>query len=813
MFLNKKKTAYFISVLFLAAVTALFSSYLLSKKNSFSNDLKLLFKCTSSSIACDDLIFDSNSENRRYISLNINGYVSNLNIYLSKLADKEIPIGIYEINGKRADFVGAAVMPPGKYYVNLTINRFFSNLAIYIKNPESYGHIRKITVNESIFNKYFLIKFFVFFVFTSFILFHLIFNIRMMYETIFKYKYIIAFVIVAFAVIFELNGSSIAMWQLSVDSIKKESVLIGKPRWIRTDEWRVYTPILLSQTLSDYKYFNGVLRGTKTDMFLFYAQPVKNVMSVFRPFLCGFLVLDQAKGLSFYWVARIVSLFLVSLMFFMVITGNKKLLSGLGSLMITFAPAVQWWISPIGIAEMLIFGQLAILMLYQYMHNNNFLKRFLFLFVIYVCSGGYILVLYPAWQVPFTYVFAGIALWVILENRKQCSIKLKDFLSILFFISLLMISLLYIYNKSSDTIYSLMHTVYPGKRFENGGGLLFELFQSWGNIFFSFKDLIENSNVCEKAAFIDFFPLGIILSCWVIFKEKIKDMFLIIITVCSVFLGFWCLAGVPNFVADITFMKMSPVHRMLVVFGFSNILLLIRALSLVKTKIKYNIIISVLLSAAAVYASISVYGQYLNPVMIFIITALSFLIFLCGLNIKYFKTFAVAAVLTVLAGGLFVNPLQSGTAGVNETPLAEAIRKIDQSKRGLWMAEGASFYISNYIVMQGAAAVNSTNTYPNTQLWRKFDKDGEYESVYNRYCHILISINREKSKEKFQLMQFDVMKINLQPDDLAVLNVDYIITRNDLSKLNGDNIIFTEKYSGVYYKIFEVERLLEKNEK
>ncbi len=813
MYLNKKKTAYFISVLFLSALTALFSAYLLSKKNTFANDLKLLFNCSGLLIAHDNIVVASNAANRRYIPLNINGYVSNLNVYFSKIADKEIPIIIYEINGNRADFVGSAVMPAGKYYVNLTVNRFFSNLAIYIKNQNCYEDIGKITVNESVFNKYFLMKFFILFIFVCFIFAHLIFNIRTMYEKIFKYKYIIAFAFVAFAVIFELNGSSLAMWQFSVDSIKKETVLIGKPRWIRTDEWCVYTPILLSQTFSGYKYFNGILRGTKTDMFLFYAQPVKNAMSVFRPFLCGFFVFDAPKGLAFFWAARIAALFVVSFAFFMMITGNKKMLSLTGTLLVTFAPAVQWWFTPNGIAEMLIFGQLAVLMIYRYVSDNVISKRLIYLAVIFICCGAYALTVYPPWQIPFAYVFISAALWVIFENKHKCKIGFYDAAAVSFFALFLIVCFFYIYNKSADTIYSLMHTVYPGKRFENGGGQLFGLFQSWGNIFFSFKDFIKNSNMCEKAAFIDFFPLGIILSCWVIFKEKIKDMFLIIMTVCSVFLGFWCVAGVPNFIADITFMKMSPAHRTLVVFGFINILVLIRALSLIKTKIKYNVFMSVLFTAAAVYASVYVYGQYLNTVMIFIITVLSFIIFLAGLNIKHFKFFASAAVLTVLAGGLFVNPVQSGTAGVNETPLAAAIRKIDLSKRGLWMTEGTNFNIPNYIIMQGAAAVNSTNTYPNTQLWRKFDKDGKYENIYNRYCHVLTSISCENPKDKFQLMDFDVIQINLQPGDLAVLDVDYILTKNDLSKFNAKDIRFKEIYSDVYYKIFEVERVLNKNEK
>ncbi|MDD5022394.1 MAG: hypothetical protein PHR82_09750, partial [Endomicrobiaceae bacterium] len=627
---QKKAIVYYIICLVISVVIALTLSYSISKKNNFSIDFKLLLNSKKQTISYKDLDFQIDNQNNKYIFINVNGYVGNINIYFKHLIDKESGLRIYNIiNNENINFISSAIISQKLFYKSITIDNSFSDLALLMSDTENYDNIKKITVNESIYNKYFLIRFLLIFIVVFFIFSHFIFNIKLMYEKIYKYKYLIGFSVVVFAVVFELNGSSLAMWQYSTDSICKESVLIGKPRWLRGDEWCVYTPILFSQNISDYKYFNDILRGTKTDMFLFYAQPVKNVMSVFRPFLSGFLIFDMARGLAFYWTAKIVSLFLLSLMFFMMLTNNKKLLALLGAIMVTFAPAVQWWFTPNGMVEMLIFGQLSILMLYKYMDNNNFIRRFLYLSAIFICCGGYALTVYPPWQIPFAYVFAGVALWVILENRKQCSIKLKDFLSILFFLLLLIISLLYIFNKSADTIYALMHTVYPGKRFETGGGMIGELFQSWGNIFFSIKDVLPVSNVCERSSFIDLFPIGLILSLWVIFKEKTKDRLLIILLACVVLVGLWCVAGVPKLFAEISLMRMSPANRTLVVFGFVNVMLLIRALSLVKTSMKYNkiIIISTVLTVVAVSCAVSVYGHYLTLGMILIIAVLSLIIF------------------------------------------------------------------------------------------------------------------------------------------------------------------------------------------
>ena len=98
--------------------------------------------------------------------------------------------------------------------------------------------------------------------------------------------------------------------------------------------------------------------------------------------------------------------------------------------MITLAPIVQWWFAVNGIAEIFIFGELAIILLDKYMRNNNLKKRILYLAGLIICAGGYLLVFYPAWQIPIFYVFLALAIWVIVKNRKEFKINYKDVISI-----------------------------------------------------------------------------------------------------------------------------------------------------------------------------------------------------------------------------------------------------------------------------------------------------------------------------------------------------------------------------------------------
>ena len=70
----------------------------------------------------------------------------------------------------------------------------------------------------------------------------------------------------------------------------------------------------------------------------------------------------------------------------------------------------------------------------------------------------------------------------------------------------------------------------------------------------------------------------------------------------------------------------------------------------------------------------------------------------------------------------------------------------------------------------------------------------KYIEVYNRYAHIDVVINKEKTI--FTLVQPDLFKLEITPQDLCKLNVDYVISQADISEYNIKNkISFKEVYN------------------
>ena len=240
-------------------------------------------------------------------------------------------------------------------------------------------------------------------------------------KQLFCYRYLIGIIIFMVCVGLELHGSSLNIWlQWLPGGQQNNELIFGKLRAIRSDEWAVFTPLTLAQRynpLGAYSYFSTIVRGGITDCFIVYGQPVWNPMMIFRIFQVGFLFLTAGQGMAFFWVGRGIVLFLISVEMGILLTNGNKFLSVAFAAMMLFAPMVQWWYAINGLVEMLIAGQLAVFAVYQYMRTTRYFIRFLLTLALVWCGGTYILTFYPAWMVPFAYVWLVLLISVILKIK------------------------------------------------------------------------------------------------------------------------------------------------------------------------------------------------------------------------------------------------------------------------------------------------------------------------------------------------------------------------------------------------------------
>ena len=647
-----------------------------------------------------------------------------------------------------------------------------------------------------------------------FVSMHFIIPLKDMYEFIYKKRFIIAICLLLLVVVLGYSGSSINMYDIYVPSDGTENTeVLGKSRGIRSDEWAVNTPLVFLQNMDEDKtlpYTSSIVRGTDTDMFTVIHSPVLDILTIGKPFTIGYLFGNRV-GLSFWWYGRLIALMLVSFEFCMILTKKKKLLSLCGMLMISLAPAVQWWFSNF-LPDLLIFGQLAIVSIVKFIETTNLKQKILSAIGFGISGVAYIFSFYPAWMVPFGYVFLAIFIWVIWQHRKTYKINKRDVIIICITILLMGLLGLRYYLLSSETLHAVLNTSYPGQRFEVGGDGIVNIFGYVYNIFTPYK---ETLNPSESSTMISFYPIPMIIALIYMFRNKKGYSFIIPLTLVGILFSIWTFVETNETFAKITLLYMVKAKRITVPLSLIQTYLMLYVLSRIDKNdkmVKENIakVLAFVGTIAIMYLALQQAPEgYIGPFLgcvagIFVLTAFYLLFNLKEENKNKLIAFLIAF---SIVGGIAVNPVIKGVDIMYEKPLAQKVQEIvAEDSEALWIVDSYGFPIPNYIVANGARTINSTNYYPNedmlyTLIGDEKEKE-EIKEIYNRYAHI--SIDLIKDETHLELLGADHFKIYLNYKQLKDLNVTYILSSRDLEGFSDDSINLEKIYSENSMNIYKV---------
>ena len=633
------------------------------------------------------------------------------------------------------------------------------------------------------FQKYFSIDRFLILSFTvDFCFFHLIFDIKKMYSFIYKKRYIIGLIILVFITIRGLHGSSIYAWDVIIQpnhKTKGSGVLIGILRLIRGDEYFVTTPHIISQIHTHFSNISNLLMGKNSLVTLFPMLPTYNISVICNIFNLPYLVLPFENAFALSWYSKLFVIFFANFEMLMLITKKNKLYSLMGATMIACSPVCSWW----SIIPILAWGPLAILILNLFLNENSKILKLCYTIFFSLIGINYIMLLYPAWQVPFGYVFLCLAIWILYENRTKLNIKQLFYLVLSI---LLMLAVIYcVISESYEILILLNSTVYPGERFIVGGYGYEKLFNYLVNIFFP---CIPFDNPCEYSDFISFFPIPIILTiknAYVNIKNKkaTNDILYILLAIATIILLIWNFIKIPSIFAKISLLSFSTPERSNIVIGYICILFLVRTMSLYekdnitkKTKF-FSLFVSILTVTLGMLLINRSFGNFVKLyIIIIILLVFTSIMYLILINSKKAnKYLAVILILVSLFAGGTINPISKGLDVITEKPFAKEVRKIvNINPKSKWLVIDSNYAIPNYLIANGASTINSTNYYPNMDLWKKLDKNGKYSEIYNRYSHILVSLTLDETS--FKLIQNDCIKLILNVNDLNKIKVDYIVT-------------------------------------
>jgi hypothetical protein len=644
-----------------------------------------------------------------------------------------------------------------------------------------------------------------------------------------KYKYYIYPVIVLFFVlilsIFKLHGSSMGFYNVLLNgNTRVEGHIYGEPRAVRSDEYVVSTPLLISQDINNEPVVNEDV-GTGINLGVNYDKPTRTIFALFKPSQFTFFLSNNIEfNFAFYWWAKYAIMLIGVYLLTLKLTKKNLLLSIFTSLLFLFTPFVEWWLP----LELIGFISFAIYFFLNIIDKNEIKYTILNTLGLAYSLISFGLILYPPFQISLAWVALLLCLGYVIKKRKYVferrnllrigvsvvsSILITGFFAYLF------------YTKFSDVIGIITNTVYPGSRFISAGdGTLDWLFNGPLNILLQKTSNGTHSDIPNQSEASNFFLLSIFLIPWIGYKnivkrkkDKIDWLSVSLISVIILFLS-WYFLPLPDWFSRITFLYMVLPQRLFIGIGFASYLLipiflnnnmyrfnkenrtdkLIVLLSFLLTYlVHYLIVTKIYLFANDFFKS----PQILPPLFKAIGAILIFPSLLGILLLNKKRLFLGAFLGYAFLSSFMINPLSSGLDIYTETELANIIQ---EHTDGRWIVYD-DYRWSPYVLINGGNSLTVTHLYPLFDLWEVLDPEKEYEDVYNRYANIGVS-TYEEGEDLLVLNHPDSVTINIDPCDpkLKELNIKYLLFTKERNLKCG--ILLKElHYQGPSFYIYELK--------
>jgi hypothetical protein len=602
---------------------------------------------------------------------------------------------------------------------------------------------------------------------------------------------------IAFAALVALrvHGFSLAFWHALLGDSPPHEVLLGEPRRARWDDWVVQLPMILAQRSHDppFPLVNRNI-GVGQNMWVPIATPVWDPLALFHPTLWGFFAGPDA-GLAWMWWTQALGVFTAWLLVFVVLSRNRLGLSAAASLLLCFAPLMQFfslnaapfaiwmgasWLAGVGIATASTRRGIA------------------------ACGLGlgwsgacFALSLYPPYQVVLAQLFTVLLAGFLLQRRRELDLRLHAVarvLAVALAIAVVAAAATGLYAETKDALRALGNTEYPGRRIAAGGD-----FPLWK---------LLNANFWVPARVTHFGPLGPYISSsasfWIVWpplaishawraltrREAWDPLRLALALYCAV-LTVWCEWGLPAWLAQATGLSLVPPVRAVLGLGFADTTLLVASVALPppagNAELGLDAALALAWSAALALAARSLHAAVPEA-------SFDWLVLMVAANglavLGLLRRWRPGAVVALLAAGTalgtaWFNPLaMGGSAYLFENPVSRAIRAVDRQSGGhtVWVSYGDP-KVANLFRVLGIRALNGVEPVPQLELWRRVDPEGKERSDYNRFGHVLMELSRADGRRFSSTI--DSIEFHVDPAEalLPSLGVTHLLVRTSTPEL------------------------------
>lgn len=642
-----------------------------------------------------------------------------------------------------------------------------------------------------------------------FLLANCFFDRNKFYDLLFKYRWFIYTLLVLFFVVNKIHFSSVACFDNSIQPGEGSDLIhpiFGFARGIRSDEWLVGVPRMMTGNYTNFGTLNGIPRAVLTNNISASGLQL-DYASLCKPLNYFYYIFGSEYGISFAFSYKIIFCFAFCFELFLILTNKNKLMAFLGGVLLCFSPFNLWWSMPITLLS----GSAIIVLFYYFIVQKNSLCRLGIGALLAIAGADFITDLYPAWAVPMGFLILALMAWILIVNDNWKHFTKIDWIVFAVDVAFMISIVARYFYIEMDYIEAVQNTMYPGARVDYGGMAIPKLL---GYFTSQLSFLGGIANPSEMGVIFGAYPLGLILMIYVQIREKGRNILLWCLSVPAIVLFVYCTVGLPPLLCKLILLTYSTRTRAVDFFGVLCLIVLIVSLSEMKKNslmlpVWAGAIISSFCSFIACRQSLSILedGRFRYPALVIllaIITAIGITIIISNVKKEGVRTWTiVTSGSLLLCAGLCIHPFMIGLDAINSKPVAKEIKEIlSEDPNSKWIAVG-DIVTPNYLIACGAPTVNSVNYIPNYEMWDLLDPDKRYEEVWNRYAHIAVSLSEDGNSNYFLNAQ-DFMTMVLNKEDFDKLNIDYVFSQYSIQGEWAE--CFTEIYNESGCWIYKVNK-------
>lgn len=557
-----------------------------------------------------------------------------------------------------------------------------------------------------------------------------------------------------------VNQSSVGMYHEGPG----KTAGLGVDRPIRSDEWYVRLPWLVSQSIRD---FPATLNTAGThDAAVTYDLPVRSPEIILKPHLIPYLVLGIDHAVAAEWWILVIGSACAVYLLLLTIRVRPSLAFGLAAF-VSLSPGLHWW-NVNSSFSIILYSSLGASSLLSAFRAPPGRRVWLLSGIsgwMFSCSA---IVLYPPFQVPtMMSILVLLVVNAIAEAKAGRTREILPAIAISATVFASTVAWFVVQHRSG--LHAMAGTVYPGTRRSNSGGVdpasllgvPYDLKASGIT-----AGSVNGTNQSENSStFLISLPMLLLIPNLQRLREAGRDgATLLCLAVWHVVLLLWMLVPMPDLVGQLTFLNRVPPDRLKPSIIFLSMLMAAIFLSRFRNLVsKHNLVLSLIafwIVTLWAGSRFTVNDVHLDTSEIWSFSSLWFIplvIFFLGAERMGVLLLAGVALLT----SVHINPFHSSIDAIRKNSLSSAVLRVDPERDGHWMTFSGTAQIRGVLVSNGLAVDSSVSPYPDLTFWRRFDPEETHRDQWNRYAHVQFVLTRDTPK--ILSTQSDVVEVHIDP--------------------------------------------------